>query len=280
MTTPEAQTRLLTVPSSQNNPNPPAANGKLAQAWMSPVIRWTAQAVLREPILLRTGSVSRAEEARDRLRRALNVMVASAALLFLSPLFLIIAAAVKLSSPGPVFYTQERVGLDQRRRKRDRRVRKRVGSDRRGGDAGGRLFTMYKFRTMYVNDCEDEQVWAQENDPRITPVGRVLRAFRLDELPQLWNVLLGHMNVVGPRPEQPEIFRHLRSEILDYQRRQHVLPGITGLAQINNGYDRSFADVERKVVYDLEYVERRSAAEDLRIMALTVPVVLGRKGFH
>ncbi len=111
-------------------------------------------------------------------------------------------------------------------------------------------------------------------------MGRVLRAFRFDELPQLWNVLLGHMNIVGPRPEQPEIFQELRAEIAEYPKRQHVLPGITGWAQINNGYDQTFKDVERKLGYDLEYLKRRSTAEDFKIMAKTLPVVLGRKGYH
>jgi lipopolysaccharide/colanic/teichoic acid biosynthesis glycosyltransferase len=148
------------------------------------------------------------------------------------------------------------------------------------GDSGGKLFPMYKFRTMYREESNSAQVWAKKDDPRVTPVGRVLRAFRLDELPQLWNVLLGHMNIVGPRPEQPEIFQELRAEISDYSRRQFVLPGITGLAQIHNGYDETFTDVERKLGYDLEYLERRSPAEDFRIMAKTVPVVLGRKGYH
>jgi lipopolysaccharide/colanic/teichoic acid biosynthesis glycosyltransferase len=138
---------------------------------------------------------------------------------------------------------------------------------------------MYKFRTMYVGHGGNEQVWALENDPRITPVGRVLRAFRLDEIPQLWNVLLGQMNVVGPRPEQPKIFRQIRSEMVDYSQRQRVLPGITGWAQINNGYDQTYRDVTLKLGYDLEYLERRSAAEDLRIMIKTIPVLLGRKVF-
>ena len=139
---------------------------------------------------------------------------------------------------------------------------------------------MSKFRTMYVGDETDGQVWAQKNDPRVTPVGRVLRAFRADELPQLLNVLRGQMNIVGPRPEQPEIFQELRVEIPEYSRRQHVLPGITGWAQVNNGYDQSFQDVQRKLDLDLEYLERRSPAEDFKIMAKTVPVVLGRKGYH
>jgi lipopolysaccharide/colanic/teichoic acid biosynthesis glycosyltransferase len=139
---------------------------------------------------------------------------------------------------------------------------------------------MYKFRTMYQDNGENGQVWAQKDDPRITPVGRLLRAYRLDELPQLWNVILGHMNIVGPRPEQPEIFKELRAEISEYPRRQQVLPGITGWAQINNGYDKTFQDVERKLGRDLEYLERRSPAEDVKIMAKTVPVVLSRKGYH
>jgi lipopolysaccharide/colanic/teichoic acid biosynthesis glycosyltransferase len=248
--------------------------------WMSPVIRWATEPVFREPLIVRPARANWATKRGEKARRALNVVVAAVSLVFLAPLLLLIAAAVKLSSPGPVLFTQERVGVDKRRRTRDRRGSKRGGSDRRGTDAGGKVFTIYKYRTMYVNQGETEQVWAQKDDPRITPVGRVLRALRFDELPQLWNVLRGEMNIVGPRPEQPEIFKHLRSEITDYQRRQQVLPGITGWAQINNGYDQTFRDVERKVNYDLEYVRRRSAAEDLKIMALTVPVVLGRKVFY
>jgi lipopolysaccharide/colanic/teichoic acid biosynthesis glycosyltransferase len=199
-------------------------------------------------------------------RRALNLVAAAALLLLVLPLLLVIAIAVKLSSPGPVFFIQERVGLDRRRRAGDRPIlmARRNQLDRRAADAGGRLFRMYKFRTMYVSQGDTEQVWAQKDDPRITPVGRILRAFRLDEIPQLWNVLLGQMNVVGPRPEQPEIFRQIRSEMVDYSQRQRVLPGITGWAQINNGYDQTYRDVALKLNYDLEYLERRSAAEDLR----------------
>jgi lipopolysaccharide/colanic/teichoic acid biosynthesis glycosyltransferase len=133
---------------------------------------------------------------------------------------------------------------------------------------------------MYVDNGTERQVWAQKNDPRVTPLGRILRAFRLDELPQLWNVLRGDMNIVGPRPEQPEIFKELREGIPEYPKRQHVLPGITGWAQVNNGYDQSVEDVERKLGYDLEYLEKRSAGEDVKIMAKTIPVVLGRKGYH
>src|SRR5204862_4765752 len=116
------------------------------------------------------------------------------------------------------------------------------------------------------------QVWAVPDDDRVTPVGRVLRKFRLDELPQLINVLKGDMNIVGPRPEQPAIFVYLREQIEGYQRRQRVRPGITGWAQINLAYDQSVEDVRRKVALDLEYIHRQSALEDFKIMCRTLPV--------
>ncbi len=252
----------------------------MSQHWMSPVIRWTAQPVFRDPSAAGQTETESDRRGGEAFRRALNVTVAGISLVLASPLFLIIAVAVKISSPGPVFFSHHRVGLNQRRRPMDRRVRTRGSSDRRSNDSGGRVFRMHKFRTMYDEAGETEQVWAKKDDPRVTPVGRVLRAFRLDELPQLWNVVQGDMNIVGPRPEQPEIFQELRAEISEYPRRQHVLPGITGWAQINNGYDRTFKDVERKLGYDLEYLERRSPTEDVKIMAKTLPIVLNRKGYH
>ncbi len=121
-------------------------------------------------------------------------------------------------------------------------------------------------------------VWATQNDPRITPVGRFLRQYRLDELPQLLNVLRGEMNIVGPRPERPTIFAELREHIAEYPLRQRAKPGITGLAQIHHHYDRSIDDVRTKVRYDLEYIRRRSVGEDLRIMLQTIPVILLRRG--
>ena len=150
---------------------------------------------------------------------------------------------------------------------------------RRERNLGGQPFTIYKFRTMRV-DAEQESgaVWAQQEDPRVTPVGRLLRQYRLDELPELINVLRGEMNIVGPRPERPTIFAELREHIAEYPLRQRAKPGITGLAQINHHYDRSLDDVRTKVQYDLEYIRRQSVAEDLRIMLKTVPVILLRRG--
>jgi lipopolysaccharide/colanic/teichoic acid biosynthesis glycosyltransferase len=131
---------------------------------------------------------------------------------------------------------------------------------------------------MHVLDGEHRQVWATENDPRITRIGSILRKYRLDELPQLFNVLLGDMNVVGPRPEQPEIVSQLRESVDGYLERQQVLPGITGWAQVNHSYDACIDDVRKKVNLDLEYIGRRSVARDLMIMARTLPVMIGKRG--
>jgi len=206
--------------------------------------------------------------------RALNVLVALVGLVLAAPLLLAIAILVKLSSPGPVFYVQDRVGLDRRRR--GPAVAPSEG--RRREDHGGRLFRIYKFRTMVADSDQAGQVWASHKDPRITAVGHVLRKYRLDELPQLLNVLRGDMNIVGPRPEQPRIFQELREQVSGYQDRQQVLPGITGWAQVNHSYDQSIDDVRKKVAFDLEYIRKRSLLKDLQIMLRTIPVMIGKKG--
>lgn len=205
--------------------------------------------------------------------RWLNVVVAAIGLVVTAPIMLIVAALVKLSSPGPVFYTQPRVGLDRRT---EEATPEQLA--RRKADLGGRVFKIYKFRTMSADSDRAGQVWASDEDPRITRIGHILRKYRLDELPQLWNVLRGEMNIVGPRPEQPQIFQDLRTKVDAYQRRQRVLPGITGWAQINHAYDQSIDDVRKKVEYDLEYISRRSLSEDMKIMARTIPVMIGKKG--
>jgi lipopolysaccharide/colanic/teichoic acid biosynthesis glycosyltransferase len=213
-----------------------------------------------------------AAEISEWLNRLVNFTLALAALALALPILLVIALAVKLTSRGPVFYTQERVGLD-------RRERGDGINHRRRRDLGGRPFTIYKFRTMRVDaERESGAVWAQREDPRVTPVGRLLRQYRLDELPQLLNVLRGEMNIVGPRPERPTIFAELREHIAEYPLRQRAKPGITGLAQINHHYDRSLDDVRTKVQYDLEYIRNRSLREDIRIMLKTIPVILLRRG--
>ena len=211
-------------------------------------------------------------ERSERVSRALNVVLATVGLICASPLILLIALAVKLTSKGPVLYSQLRVGVD-------RRSRLGKADERRVYDLGGKPFTMYKFRTMHVNaEADGRAVWAKQADPRVTAVGRVLRATRLDELPQLYNVLRGEMNIVGPRPERPTIFADLRQNIPEYSLRQRVKPGITGWAQINQCYDVTMDCVREKVRYDLEYMKRQGVLEDLRIMTMTVPVMLFRKG--
>jgi lipopolysaccharide/colanic/teichoic acid biosynthesis glycosyltransferase len=209
----------------------------------------------------------------SRSTRALNWILALLALIILLPVLLIIALLVRLSSRGPVLYTQTRIGLDRREPLDGSK------NHRREQNLGGQPFTIYKFRTMRV-DAEHGSgaVWAQQQDPRVTAVGGLLRQYRLDELPQLLNVLRGEMNIVGPRPERPTIFAELREHIAEYPLRQRAKPGITGLAQINHHYDRSLDDVRTKVHYDLEYIRRQSVTEDLRIMLKTVPVVLLRRG--
>ena len=209
----------------------------------------------------------------ERVSRIVNFVLAAVALFLALPLLLLIAIAIKLTSRGPVLYTQERVGLD-------RRTPGVVpGNHRRVRDIGGRPFTIYKFRTMRVDaEAHSGAVWATQNDPRVTPVGRFLRQYRLDEIPQLLNVMRGEMNIVGPRPERPTIFAELREHITEYPLRQRAKPGITGLAQIYHHYDRSMDDVRTKVRFDLEYIRRQSLREDLRIMLRTIPVILFRRG--
>ncbi|MBL0940928.1 MAG: sugar transferase [Gemmatimonadaceae bacterium] len=202
------------------------------------------------------------------LVRAANVLMALVLLLLTMPFLLLAMLAVRLTSRGPVIYRQVRVGMD-------RRNRDDIPRGRRGEDLGGRPFTIFKLRTMHVGaEQEGQPVWATPDDPRVTPVGRFLRDTRIDELPQLFNVLRGDMNLVGPRPERPQIVLQLKDQVDNYQLRHRVRPGITGLAQVSQPYDASVDDVRRKVEYDLQYLARRTVANDLRILAMTVPTVL------
>jgi lipopolysaccharide/colanic/teichoic acid biosynthesis glycosyltransferase len=208
----------------------------------------------------------------ESVSRVVNVTIAVLVAVVLAPVFALVALAIRLTSKGPVFYSQVRVGVD-------RRFREKHTYDRRGYDHGGKPFMMFKFRTMGVDaEADGRAVWAAKADPRITPIGRVLRKTRLDELPQLFNVIRGDMNIVGPRPERPTIFADLRRNIPEYPMRQRVKPGITGWAQINQAYDACEEDVRRKVKLDLEYMKRQSLAHDLRIMTMTLPVMIFRRG--
>lgn len=207
-----------------------------------------------------------------RFQRAVDIAVAISALILLLPVLIVIAIVIKIDTRGPILYRQLRIGLD-RRLPRDRGR----SASRRTANLGGRPFTLLKFRTMRVDaERETGPVWAAPEDERVTRVGRFLRHYRLDEIPQFWNVLRGDMAIVGPRPERPAFVRALSDELDGYLIRHRVRPGITGWAQVNQKPDQTLDDVRRKLTYDLEYLERRSIAFDLRIMMQTIPVMLDR----
>ena len=209
---------------------------------------------------------------RDRhelLGRTLNVTIAGFGLLVSLPVLIVVSVLIRLTSRGPVLYRQTRVGLD-RRWKRTLAIR-----EARMEDLGGQVFTIYKLRTMRV-DAEKVSgaVWATEHDPRVTRFGKFLRRYRIDEVPQLWNVLRGDMNLVGPRPERPSIVARLREDIPEYRYRHRVKPGLTGLAQINQSYDACLDDVRSKVNWDLRYLREQGFWLDVRIILQTFPSVL------
>jgi len=188
------------------------------------------------------------------LRRVLNLTAAFVGLMFGLPLIPFIALAIKLDSPGPILYRQKRVGR------------------------GGAIFYCYKFRTMRRDaEADTGATWAWDDDPRITRVGRFLRASRLDEIPQLWCVLKGDMHFVGPRPERPEFVEWLSKEIPYYGVRHAVRPGITGWAQVQYRYGNTLGDAREKLQYDLFYIKNASVGLDFLIMFQTIKiVVLGR----
>jgi len=207
------------------------------------------------------------------LQRTVDVLIAGVGLMLFVPTGIVIAIAIRLDSRGPVLYRQLRIGLDRRG---DREPSPEAQS-RRTTDLGGRPFTIYKFRTMWIDaEADTGPVWASPNDGRVTRVGRFLRRYRLDEVPQLLNVLNGDMSIVGPRPERPVFVQRLRSEVEGYPLRHRVRPGITGWAQVNQEPDQTVDDVRGKLRYDLEYLERKSFRFDLGIMLKTVPVMLQR----
>jgi len=221
------------------------------------------------------------------LKRLLDVSVASVMLVLLFPVMLVVALLVRLTSPGPIIFSQVRVGLNHRRPRKDRRQkrgapptdedRRRV-QDRRHDAGFGRPFVLYKFRTMRTDAEAQGAQFACKNDPRVTPIGRFLRKTRLDELPQLWNVLKGDMSLVGPRPERPEFIGQLSEQIPGYLQRLGLRPGLTGLAQVINGYDNNVESFRRKVALDLLYLQNCCLWNDLKILFRTVGVVLTGKG--
>jgi sugar transferase (PEP-CTERM system associated) len=189
------------------------------------------------------------------IKRLTGVAISIFGLVVTAPIMLLVAALIRLESPGPIFFKQERVGQD------------------------GKLFTLYKFRSMR-NDAEKDgrPVWAGENDPRVTRVGALIRKTRIDEIPQLWNVLKGDMAIVGPRPERPYFVDRLREVIPYYDQRHTAKPGITGWAQVRYPYGASVQDAVEKLQYDLFYIKHMSLLFDMSILFETIKVIIFGRG--
>lgn len=189
-----------------------------------------------------------------RMKRALDLGAALILLICTSPIMLLAALAVRFESPGPIIYSQRRVGLF------------------------GKTFTVFKFRSMRNDAEKNGAVWASKADPRVTKVGKFIRKTRIDELPQLWNVLKGEMSLIGPRPERPEFVQELEKEIPFYSLRHAVKPGVTGWAQVCYPYGSSVEDSRRKLEYDLYYAKNMSLLLDIKIVLKTIGVILFPKG--
>ena len=200
------------------------------------------------PLIAATPSLAAA------MRRTMDILVSLGILLVTAPLLLIIAVLIKADSNGPVLYRQERLGLN------------------------GTRFQLFKLRSMRVDAEAHGPCWADKHDRRVTRIGRWLRLSRIDELPQIFNVLAGMMSLVGPRPERPHFLDQLTRAIPHYGQRMSVKPGITGWAQVSYPYGASVEDARHKLSFDLYYLEHRSLAFDLRILLATVRVVLTGDG--
>jgi sugar transferase (PEP-CTERM system associated) len=187
-------------------------------------------------------------------RQVVSICASAFGLLLFLPFFPFVVAAVKLSSKGPLFFSQKRVGM------------------------GGRIFEVIKFRTMFTDAEAGGAKWATKNDPRVTKVGMFLRKTRIDEVPQLWNVLRGDMGFVGPRPERPEFVNWLAEELPFYYLRTLIRPGLTGWAQVRYGYGATLAETKEKLEYDLYYIKHMSLGLDLLIMFETIKTILRRRG--
>ena len=190
-----------------------------------------------------------------QIKRLIDIVISIIVILAFLPLWILVAIIIKVESRGPVFFKQKRVGQNEK------------------------IFEIFKFRSM-IDKAEKETgaVWAEENDPRVTRVGKILRKLRIDEIPQFINILFNDMSLIGPRPERPQIVNRLKNKIPLYNRRHRMKPGITGWAQIKGGYDTNIKDVQKKLKYDLFYLENMSLRMDLKIMLRTAYTMIAGKG--
>jgi len=207
------------------------------------------------------------------VKRVFDVLVSLFALAIFGLMLPLLTLIIKLDSPGPVFYSQERVGLNRRRPRLAYR-----GDDRRKILQPGRPFNVFKLRTMGTNAEAAGPQMAKVDDVRVTRVGKFLRRSRLDEVPQFLNILRGEMSLIGPRPERMVFVRKLEHEIPNYRDRLLVLPGITGLAQVINGYDDGLDSIRRKIELDRQYIRKAGFRQDSSILLATVSVVLKGEG--
>lgn len=238
-----------------------------------------------ESLLRSTGRSRSLRAVWDVLDRGMDFTISLSALALLSPLFFLVWILIKLDSNGPVFYCQERVGKNYRNN--HKKIWLSLNNpvnlsgypvkDRRKRDLYGRPFKLYKFRTMRVDaELHTGPIWATEEDPRVTRIGKLLRATYIDEIPQLINVLKGDMSLVGPRPERPYFTSQLAEKIPGYSVRFCVKPGITGLAQTRRYADSSIEDVKKKLKYDIFYCQKRCLSLKIKVMASTAGWALRR----
>lgn len=209
-------------------------------------------------------------------KRGLDIVLASTLLVLTFPLMVVVAIAIKLSSPGPVIFTQVRAGLNSRRR--NSIAQNPVPICRRRTSNYGRPFVIYKLRTMHVDSDPDGPTQARKDDQRVFRIGRLLRRMRIDELPQLVNVLRGEMSMVGPRPECIDYMEELSQKVPNYLERLGLKPGLTGIAQIEAGYANDLESYRRKIAFDLIYLKNCCVRNDIKILFRTARVVLSGFG--
>ena len=255
----------------------------LLQSWEEPDTPWLTRLELDFPRY----NVDSLPMSYRRSKRVMDILGALVLGVLLAPVWITFPIVIKLTSgPGPIIFRQTRVGLNNRKRaalatddsnSADNVVR--FGKvDRRTKFAYGKPFTLYKFRTMRNDAEKDGAQFAQANDARVTNLGKFMRKTRIDEIPQLINVLRGEMSLVGPRPERPFFVDQLSKEIPNYLNRLGLRPGLTGIAQIENGYDNDTESFRRKVAYDIQYLQHCSVGNDLKILFRTIHVIVTGKG--